>query len=311
MTFEGITSRGESIDLGEPSSLRLDRDCDAPADSLQASFLRSTTAVITRLRVWQEDTLIFDGLVDESESTAGENGFEQTFSARSRAALLLDNEARPQRYSRVSFPILFARHAAPLGFTQYEAPQRSFVGSFSVQKGESEWTVLENFCQQFLHTGVMMRPDGSLYAGAEPAHFWQFGDGGIAVASVSVKYKLCDLISEAQVQKMDNGSYTCAVWSKIAHALGIRRTRFFQFSQLAYRHAQDAVEEGEKNWISVTLEIPGRVDALPGDSAAFFSDNWGTFERLRVTRVVFTLENGVPWSRVVLRQEGGTENVDG
>ena len=41
MRFEGITPRGETIDLGEPVSVRLDRAADAPADAMNLSFLGS------------------------------------------------------------------------------------------------------------------------------------------------------------------------------------------------------------------------------------------------------------------------------
>ena len=304
MRFEGITPRGETIKLGEPVSARLDRAADAPADTLNLSFLGSGSEQITRLLVYDGTRTVFDGLVDEAGSTADSGGFLRSFSVRSRAALLLDNEARPQKYAGVSFPMLFSRHAAPYGFTAYSAPDQMFLGEFCVQKGESEWTVLENFCRRFLHTRLTVRPDGSLYAGTDPSRSWRFGDGGLSVISASVAYRFCDLLSEAWVQQKQNGAYTPAVRGEAAQNLGIRRRRFFSFSELAYRRAQDAVENSESGWMTVTLELSGWINALPGDSGTFSGAGYGTLEGLRVLRVVNTLDSGVQTSRVVLRREG-------
>lgn len=304
MKFEGETPQGEKIKLGAPIFLRLDRDIQAPADELRATFPGRGSEKIVRLKALCGEDTIFDGLVDEAESTAGSSGFLRSFVARSRAALLLDNEAKPQKYCRTSFPMLFSRHAAPYGFSSFSAPDQVFCGEFSVQKGESEWTVLDNFCRRFLNTGLTVRPDGSLYAGKEPSRNWTFGEGGTGVLSVSLKYRFCDLISEAWVQQKQNGCYYSSVQGETAIRMGIQRRRFFNFSELAYRRAQKVIEDAQRRFMTVELEIPGRVDAAPGDGAIFAGSGYGILEGLRVSRTVYTVEEGVETTRIVLYQEG-------
>ena len=63
--------------------------------------------------------VLFAGIVDEQVLSESGDGITVELSARSRAALLLDNEARPQIYYMPSLKLMFERHAAPYGFTGY------------------------------------------------------------------------------------------------------------------------------------------------------------------------------------------------
>ena len=64
------------------------------------------------------------------------------------------------------------------------------------------------------------------------------------------------------------------------------------------------MENSESGWMTVTLELPGWINALPGDSGTFSGAGYGMLEGLRVSRVVNMLDSGVQTSRVVLRREG-------
>src|SRR5699024_3417624 len=83
--------------------------------------------------------VLFAGIVDEQVLSEDGDGITVELSARSRAALLLDNEAQPQIYYMPSLKLLFERHAAPCGFTGYLGRDEVFGGAFTVEKGMSEW----------------------------------------------------------------------------------------------------------------------------------------------------------------------------
>lgn len=73
--------------------------------------------------------------------------FESKLVARTKAALLLDNQARPQLYNRVSLNDIFERHVKPYGFAKINSPQNKTASNFLVKRGMSEWDVLSRFCK--------------------------------------------------------------------------------------------------------------------------------------------------------------------
>jgi hypothetical protein len=101
MTFVGIGPNGD-IKLPVPIRIRLDRDADAPADAFEGVFPCSAGfQPITNLKIFDsQGNVCFDGIVDEQENSLTNKVL--TLTARSRAALLLDNEAMPQTYASPS-----------------------------------------------------------------------------------------------------------------------------------------------------------------------------------------------------------------
>lgn len=123
-------------------------DEDVPADLLVIEAL--TDKLIPKsvtLEVTIDGKLFFTGIIDEQITGMRGTYFESKLIARSKAALLLDNQARPQLYSRLSLSDLFERHIKPYGFLQINSPQNKTISNFLVKRGMSEWDVLSTFCK--------------------------------------------------------------------------------------------------------------------------------------------------------------------
>lgn len=256
--------------LPPPVQVRLNRSLSAPADALSAMFPFSGAAEnLTGLRVLDDDgTVVFDGIVDEQIFLL-DNSARMKLEARSRAALLLDNEAAAETICAPSLPLIFSRYFAPRGFTRFLGDSRSFSGELTVTKGMSEWQAAELFCKKFL--GVAPRAENDVLdaSGKDTGEALCFGgENGIPCSALSAGYFYCRMLSELVAAGTDgNGAVLrCAE----ADALGIQRRRFLSGSGNGDALFRSAWEKS----LEITVTCPGRVSARPGERAAVNAAPW-------------------------------------
>ena len=117
MTFWGELPQGPEMLLGEPLSVELLYDRDAPADQLTAVFpAEEPWEALSVVRVFHEGKLLFGGIVDEQNAVLSESGLQVELVCRSREALLLDNEAQPAVLRSPSLEALWESISSPWGW---------------------------------------------------------------------------------------------------------------------------------------------------------------------------------------------------
>ncbi|MCI8808362.1 MAG: hypothetical protein HFF21_09570, partial [Oscillospiraceae bacterium] len=120
---------------------------DTPCDSF---FLRclwergqeKALGAACRFFAQWEGERVFTGVVDEYAVLCGKEGLLLELSGRGMAALLLDNEAMSAEYQRCTRADLVADHVAPYGIEAVGGAGLPPVAGFSVESGESEWSVV-------------------------------------------------------------------------------------------------------------------------------------------------------------------------
>ncbi len=132
----------------------------SPADSFAGVFplplpgqKNMAAPAFLAVEVRQGANVLFAGGVDEQRETVSGKGCFLTIGARSKGALLLDNEALPQLYQNPRLSDLFRNHMAPYGFDRVVVraagvsanPALSF---YSVSKGLCEWEAVAGFCRR-------------------------------------------------------------------------------------------------------------------------------------------------------------------
>ena len=123
MKYEVITIKDEILDLGAPYSVKLNRSKDAPCDDISVTFpIESLINEIKFINVYNQDKLVFKGIVDQQTIEYTESGIFLNIIARSLAAYLVDNEAKPQTYYCPSLKTIFEKHIKPFGF-------KGFIGN--------------------------------------------------------------------------------------------------------------------------------------------------------------------------------------
>lgn len=165
MIFWGETEKGEKILLGEPESVTLKRDADAPADLITASFpAYDIWESFLYLHAYENGNQVFSGIVDEQRTSIGKNSMTAMLVARSKMALLLDNEAMPQTLMNPSLRLISKLYIEPFGFAPVVGSSTSVKGAFTIFKGESCWSVLDRFCRLFHGSKAFCGNDGLIYA---------------------------------------------------------------------------------------------------------------------------------------------------
>lgn len=283
------------LPLPEPVKLVFRADEDAPADRLTAVFADSVSAEITGVQIEREDgSLFFDGIVDEQAQSGG----LLTLACRSRAALLLDNEALPQEYAAPSLGLIFERHVKPYGFTAFRGNGAVFSSVFSVTKGMSEWQAAEAFCDQFLK--VTPRASGTVFdaSGEAPEVPVRFGGvGGIRYSSLTVRREWSKAITE--VYAKTGNTYTLAAEDPAVKALGVARRRFLSKTD---SDAAALLKAAQRKTLELVLDCPGGIPAALSAPAVVCDPALGNWEELAVEGLRYERSSGGEHCIVTLRR---------
>lgn len=118
-SLEFVFASGEKHSpKAEPSEWLLRSDADTVADSLTVRFSvgkRLFTEEPVGAVLKKDGAVIFEGIVDEHRVKCRNGARTEVFSLRSRAALLLDNEAAPMELRLPSLRLLERMYLMPLG----------------------------------------------------------------------------------------------------------------------------------------------------------------------------------------------------
>lgn len=303
MKWQGIRPDGTRICLPAPVSATVFCDEDAPADQYTAVFPMERPLCITGLRAQGgsgEHPFELEGIVDSREWVRSPSGCLLRVSARSRAALLLDNEAVPETLVAPSLEKLFDAHIRPYGFTGFVGDPRSFAGKLVITKGMSEWQAVENFCMSFLRC----RPYISgrlLHAGKGRAKRTVCFGREIAFGRLSLVEEDYQRISELRVRKQGATGYGCVVRDPAASVLGIVRRRCL--SEKGERTAEQTLALSRKKAFAIELDcfqppyFPLFTDCMVSDA------QFGEYTNLYISSIKYYLDNYKARCRYTLRRK--------
>ncbi len=298
--------------LSEPLSITLNRDITAPADSLTALFVSDEGETeFSDIAVYDGKKCVFRGIVDEQTETFSANGRLLEINARSLAALLLDNEAMPQSWYLPNMRLFMERNFSKLGFTQYVGEDAPKSGSMSIDKGTSEWSVLEHYCENFLGTYPSIDENGVInISGTEPELTVITGDGDIRILSLKRTRKRCGVISEYRVRSNRFGSYEMLIGNDNADRLKITSVRYVNTIdnksagiESCYRNIENSNSEYE----TIDITVSGRLLVRAGDYVVISGYDLGN---MRVRSLRYELDGQKETTRLIMNTEGGGLNVD-
>lgn len=248
---------------------------DTPADSLKAVFLIASPQEweqeIAQIEVQLDGKRIFHGNCDRQIVSMGQNGCRLTIWGRSDAAVLLDNEAIPQEYSRVSLNEMFCRHLEPYGFqSQFPSEVQGVLTDYRVGKGVSEWEAFCTFCQR----AVKMTP----YVHLLKVSFLTRGRGqhiitpqNSMVKQISKSTRRSEVISETLIRD-ELGRYSSQVTNEQAKELKIKRRRCLIPSAQWAQPAADArikMEQSMRGRVRWKIELAEVLDWELGEEVVF------------------------------------------
>lgn len=162
---------GASIALPQPIEFELVKSYDSPAHSFEVIVpWEREYPELYRVTLTAGSKRMFTGLIDEQVSTENDEGRRLKLIARSKGALLLDNEAKPQLYKNISMQTIFNNHVRPYGFDSIASESNPMFNEYLVSKGMSEWEVLYNFYQSSSRGNIMIDDDDVIHCWRNPPH---------------------------------------------------------------------------------------------------------------------------------------------
>lgn len=276
MKLRGYDDSGKSQALPSPTYAKLEHTLYG-ASAFSATVPISESAPdFSRVRVYDGDTLLFHGPVDRQSLSVGEQGRQLSLSARDYSALLLDNEAKPTRFTFCRLSDLFEAFVYRHGITNgiYKNP---YYAPFDVHKGYSEFEALERFCRLTDLGRPYVDETKTLQvhelSGKEQAVFSPQGWTPLSAQRVLNRHKPLD---EVVLMQRDTLQYSQTIANKSGLAGNISRRRYKKLFAYTDWQAQNearrilAESRGGSREYTVTLAGLQRIAIGTGASVAAF-----------------------------------------
>ena len=296
---------GNQIIMPQLAALTVKIDEGVPADSLYAVFPYTATRELCGITVYDDNTPIFVGVVDEENHERDARGEYLTVSARSLAAHLLDNEAMPCAFDHPSLQLIYERYVQPFGIALSENDDAVFFGEQSVIKGSSCWKALKAFCAACYSCVPRISATGVLYPkGIGKEELTVFGTDGVRITSVREAIKRCEEISAVYVKTSNIGSYTLPVENASALSRGIRRARYLNavLTESPMRCADAMIRNGANKAYAVYLRCPSCLIGKEGNRALLKDEVLGEKDDLYISAVHYRMTKDGAYSDVILKR---------
>lgn len=314
MIYQLRTFPGEVREFTRPQKVQLSLDRDAPAHSLEARFplpdfnREEGLPEYHSIQIIKDGEVFFRGLIDEQEVAIDSGGVSLQVCARSLAALLLDNEAIPQTYYVPSAKLIYQRHAQPYGFPAFSGRDKAFSAKLQIDKGTSEWEVIESFCRDHLGARPQVTLAGELQMEPAPLENQALFSNvnGIPYASVSERYLPCKRVSRVLVRSQRLGGYSTLVQDSQAVESGILRRRLLNAvddPKTPVFRGQQVLQKSREQSYQVELLCPGEWILDLGTRAVVENPVLGALPGLRVDSLSYRLDSSGERTQVTLGKE--------
>lgn len=305
MKYEVLTIKNQTVDLGMPCSVKLNRSKDAPCDDINITFpIDKLIDEVKVIYVYNQDKLIFKGIVDQQSIEYTSSGIFLNIVARSPASYLLDNEAKPQTYYRPSLKIIFEKHIKPFGFKGFIGNGKVFSSTFVISKGMSEWDVLEKFCNNYLRIQPRVTLDEYIDASGKSTNkeiIFSNAGGNLKYSSFSYKIRRHKRLSEIFVRATKNDSYSIKVSDYDAINKSIKRRRYLNATDESLTPViagQNMISNSKKDAYEFILQCPGVVDINLGDKIKINDYVLGEFRDIFVKEIIYTLNSNFEMTQI-------------
>ncbi len=304
MRYEGITCTGQCIALGKPFRATLTMDENQPADAFTGVFAdQENLPDLLHLRIYRADgALLFGGIVDEQCRQVSGSGRFLKLEARSMAAVLLDNEVKPQTYVNPSLKQLFADHGAPYGLPSFKGDEDTYNWTYVVRKGSSAWQVFWDFCLYCHGIAPKVTPEGVLdVTGTKVQGVLRFSNtDGIAYTALTHNRSPEKRLSQLWLQQELGDGYTSNLMDLSAVQSGIQRTRYVTAANWQGRRT---LKESRRRSDELVLVCPGGLCGEVGMQAEVEDPVLGSFRNYSAAKIVYELDSDGEQCTVTLRTD--------
>ena len=308
LTVIAADTGGGSQKLEGCVRLELLNSLDSPAAGFTASFAAQKNAPdFASICVYDDNTLLFSGNVDEQEYSLSSKGGILSLEARSLGATTLDNEARPRTLWGANLSTMFSLLLKPYGLSLQNKMPHGILPVFTIFKGMSAWEAFADFTARmhsikphlYKNSVVIGRPDyGTRLVFSNTKH------GTIPFCSLSHRRIPYNIISKLYLRDAE-GYYSSSVQNQAAQRLGIQRERYLiPASEYASTIGTDAnlrIKRSHYQSTMITLRCPGIIKAVPGQQATV-DDSAASYHNLLIDEMRYLFDGNGIFTEVTLRE---------
>lgn len=305
-------TENNELELDGIVSLSYNSEENVPADDLCVRLSVSPSLPeLARVRLVEDGNALFTGVVDEQQNCISESEVYTTITARSLAALLLDNESEPVSYYYPTSAVIFERHLKPCGITSYKGYDSFLRDRLNIPKGCTNWHALALYCKRALGTVPRVTGDGTVdFMGIQSKESLVFSsERGIGYSSVKENLRRCKPLSDVLVKLPNSSGYNFDIENTEAKSRKIKRVRYLDVSCGSSAGTADImISNSERSSYEIELITPERLIGSVGAAAELFDPILGERKGLLVSSVYYSLSPKGGYSVIKLRKD--KNNVD-
>lgn len=271
----GVDLQNKEHDLGVPEELTLVRSLYTPVSSLNCVVsTESPPPELKELYLTIDDKQKFAGFVDNQDYSITPNGAKLSFCARSRACVLLDNEAMPMAFTEATLRDIFNRYVKIHGFFVLNYPSDSglYKYHYTVPKGISQWEAFANFCKLSYNIVPKFKDDFTLTLTTHPMlatmTISNTGKGDTNFISLRVKNDRYSPISGVSIRDSD-GYYRSWIHNPENRKLKLTRERYIlptgSYNTTPRLDANEKIRLSMRKKVIVEAILPGIPQLDPGN----------------------------------------------
>jgi hypothetical protein len=296
--------QGEELCSLSPISVTIEMSLNVPAHSCEVIIPYENYSSCAELKITQNDDIVFLGVVDEEITTLSVVGKFKKYIARSKMALLLDNEACPIEISKATGEFLGSRYLTPLGIS-YKGGEKSMEGVITVEKGMTLYDVFSAYSTSVYDTLPYISEAGQLdFTGGYRDSSFSFGKDGVAYTELSVINKPCNVLSRVYM-RLNSSGYLSHIDNPNAVGTGIKRERYIDCisnSSTTSATADKMIKNSNQGALQVKVTALGRLTNALG-SQGVFKDNGLENESLVITELIYKYNSQKEITTVVLERK--------
>lgn len=246
-----------------PLELTVNIEEDVPADDMVAVFEYFDCDELKDIKIFDDDTRVFTGIVDEQQTIIKSSGKYLKIIARSMAAKLLDNESVPVSYMHPSTEIIAARHLHPFGLKVDNSDNTTYFGTQTVIKGSTNYKAVDDFAKNAFNSTLRVNELGEVEFSnrkSDVTTIFSNSGNGIKYLSFFESVKRCEEISAVRIKVVNSCGYNNVIKNADACARKIQRERYLNavHTDTPASYADSMIKMGRKKAYTLTLECEGQ-----------------------------------------------------
>lgn len=289
-----IDKKGNKLPLPHPTDFIINREIGAADDlTIKFPYFNIDDYCASKIELVIDGRIEFSGIIDELKLSESSLGTIVSIYSRSKAALLLDNEAKPADYKNIGSALLWQNHLAPFGI-DYICDGNGEYTDLSIYKGTSHWQVIKSFCAACYSTEPYVDEEGRviLHRSENEALFFS-NSGGLRYSSAEVTERYYKLISSVYTKALSRSDYDIENTNPIAENLGICRTRYADGATVGNDYAAKLIEQTNSESLQIKVTAPYFLHCPLGCNGKIKLGNERIYSGLKCRRVKQSFsENG-------------------